>query len=75
MSPVLQLRKNIVVDYFQAPPLTHYSLLGKGERKELRSVVSFLSLCLKRRLSVEFFFFFFSKNKLYAKSVITYKLE
>lgn len=74
MSLVLQLRQNTIVDSFQPPPLAHYSLLGKGERKELKSVVFFLSPCLKRRLSVESFLFF-PKNKLYTKFVIRYKLE
>lgn len=75
MSQVLRLRMNLIGDYLQRacyPPDPHPVQLGRGERRECEALVFYLSLCLKRRLSLEFFF---SKSKFYAKSVIRYKRE
>lgn len=63
ISQVLQLRTNVIGDYLQrvcCPPDPHpvmYVLLRRGERRERGVLVFSLSLCLKRRLSLDIFFF------------------
>lgn len=58
ISQVLHLRTNLIGDYLQRVcwPPPRYVQLRRGERKEHEASVFSLSLCLKRRLSLEFFF-------------------